>query len=66
MTTLPTRSATQDRPALRLLPAGCERRLWGAASGLRCTREAGHAGAHVYLDPYGSDVADRHRDGGHG
>lgn len=75
MTAMPTRPTTPPplaepaKPrlvAVRLAPAGCDRRLWGSESGLTCTREAGHPGGHVYLDPTGSDVPDRHRDGGHG
>ncbi len=56
-------------PSPRALPdsaAGCERQLWGSPSGLRCIREAAHVGGHVYHDPHGSDVDDRHVDLGHG
>ncbi len=63
----PTVPTPPPAPELRLVSTtDCARRIWGAASGLRCMRPANHAGAHVYLDPHGSDVNDRHLDGGHG
>ncbi|MDP3889842.1 hypothetical protein [Nocardioides sp.] len=44
----------------------CAHPMWGEPGGLPCTRDAGHDPGHIYHDPHGSDVDDRHNDGGHG
>jgi hypothetical protein len=44
----------------------CLHPLWGEPGGLLCILSAGHPPGHVYHDPTGSHVDDRHRDGGHG
>lgn len=44
----------------------CDHPIWGQPGGLTCIRQRGHEPGHVYQDRHGSDVDDRHTDGGHG
>lgn len=43
----------------------CDHRL-GDRTGLLCILDAGHQFGCVFVSGYGSDVDDRHSDGGHG
>lgn len=54
-------------PTPRSGPGGsCDHPIWGEPGGLTCIRRPGHEPGHVYRDRHGSDVDDRHTDGGHG
>lgn len=71
VTTTITPRADQLQPSTRVRPPApaeirCAHPMWGEPGGLPCTRDVGHDPGHVYLDPHGSDVDDRHTDGGHG
>lgn len=43
----------------------CSHRL-GDHTGLLCVLDGGHEHGHVYISGHGSDIDDRHTDGGHG
>lgn len=55
------RAAAVDKPTLE---PNCQARLNDGP--LQCMRTDPHTRGHIYRSSHGSEVDDRHRDGGHG